>query len=124
MNYAISSAVLLGIGVSLVGWGYVAPGIASLVGVVLCIPLSMWLWRYARNLWLGFSYLIDHNVRAGSRFAPIETESLKRQQNSHPADRWAFHCVCPYCIAITAHRLLNPGQRLGMLVWPAMNRCS
>ena len=97
VNYAISSAVLLGIGVPLVGWGYVAPGIASIVGVLLCIPLSIWLWRYARSLWLGFGFLIDHNVRAGSRFLPTERESFKGQQNAHSADPQAFHCVCPYC---------------------------
>lgn len=115
MNYGIMAAVLLGTGMPLVWFGYVSPQVASTVGVLLSIPMGVWLWRYARSLWLGLGYMLDHNVRAGgqafpsdpSQPTPVEPpvgqdgasdEAGQQLDGSQEAStKQRLVCICPFC---------------------------
>ena len=97
MNYGIMAALLLGTGMPLVWFGYVSPAVASTVGVLMSVPLSIWLWRYARSLWLGLGYLIDHNVRAATpNHDSVEEREEKLETHVH-SDEESMNCVCPFC---------------------------
>ena len=96
-NYGLVALVTLGVGMPLGGLGIASPAVVFSLGALFCIVLPLWFWRYARSLWLGFGFYIDHNVRQAS---------LAAQQGVDPEARHAAHladgeeslrCVCPYC---------------------------
>ncbi|MDC0934702.1 DUF983 domain-containing protein [Pirellulales bacterium] len=97
LNYGLMAAVSLGVGMPLVWFQVVSPAIVVSVGAVLCVLLAVWFWRYARALWLGFGYYIDHNVRAGSQDAATPTKSPERGKTGLTADENALSCACSYC---------------------------
>ena len=97
MSYGLVATILLAVGFPLVGFGYVSPLVASAMGIVFCVPFSIWFWRYARSLWLGFGYYIDHSVRAGRARPTLGNQDDEADQLHLPANEAKFTCVCPFC---------------------------
>ena len=96
LNYGLVAVIMLAVGMPLVWFGYTSPFVATSLGALLCILLAVWFWRYARSLWLGLGYTIDHNVRAGARTAEREPASHLHEFHLHVNEK-GLACVCPYC---------------------------
>ena len=97
LNYGLMSVVTLAVGLPLVWWGYVPPRTASTVGVIFCVLLGVWFWRYARSLWLGLTYYIDHNVRRETKISRNQSDSLDRYRVDLDPNQEVFECACPFC---------------------------
>ncbi len=96
LNYGLIGVLLLAVGLPLVWFEYVSPGFAIGVGVALCIALPVWFWRYARSLWLGFGYYVDHTVRAGQRREPSAGPVGQPLEYLNAGDE-SFECACTFC---------------------------
>lgn len=95
VNYGVIAVLLLGIGMPAVWLEYVSPATAITVGIVACVVLTVWFWRYARSLWLGLGYYVDHTVRA--RHAAPDPAGDNRESAHVDPDEPCVDGVCPMC---------------------------
>ncbi len=96
LNYGLLAVASLAVGLPVVWLGYVTAWTATIIGVVVCISVSVWFFRYARSLWLGLGYFIDHTVRAGST-AMSDSESLDRRQTYLESSQKSIEGICYFC---------------------------
>ena len=92
VNYGFIGVLFLAVFLPLVWFEYVSPVVAISLSAAIGIPLSVWFWRYARSLWLGFGYFVDQDVRIRKQVAQQSAQPLA---SNGAAD--SFEYVCPFC---------------------------
>ncbi len=97
LNYGFLAVVSLTVGMPAVWFGYVTEWVAVTVGLIAFIPMSIWFFRYARSLWLGFGYYIDHTVRDGRRHDLLESESQIRRETDLEPSQESIEAICYFC---------------------------
>lgn len=97
LNYGLLALLTVLVAMPLVAFGYVSPLVAIATGSVVFIFVALWFWRYARSLWLGLGYYLDHNVRGSGRAELPGGEAQDRHAVHLRPDESSQDYVCPFC---------------------------